>query len=105
MLERGDATILDVRGHAEWEAGHLPGVANIPVGYLADRIAELPTDTPLIVQCQAGGRSSIAASLLESKGFSNVINLAGGYTAWQYAGLPTEREDAAARTETATASV
>jgi hydroxyacylglutathione hydrolase len=94
MLERGGATVIDVRGRAEWEAGHLPGVRNIPVGYLLDHLGELPTDRPLVVHCQGGGRSSIAASLLRARGLTNVVNLAGGYTAWRQAGLPTTRETA-----------
>ena len=93
MLERGDAMILDVRGHAEWGAGHVPGVANIPVGYLADHIDALRSNRPLIVHCQGGARSSIAASLLESKGLTNVVNLVGGYAAWVGAGLPVESEN------------
>jgi hydroxyacylglutathione hydrolase len=93
QLRSGDVAILDVRGRAEWEAGHLPGVENIPVGYLADRLDEIPRDKPLVVHCQGGARSAIAASLLRSKGFENVINLGGGYADWQAAGNPTEREE------------
>jgi hydroxyacylglutathione hydrolase len=100
MLDRGEATVVDVRGRAEWEAGHLPGVQNIPVGYLAERLAELPTDRPVIVHCQGGARSAIAASVLEARGLTNVVNLVGGYAAWQQAGLPTTLDAA----ELATAS-
>lgn len=96
MVARGDATVVDVRGHAEWEAGHLPGVANIPVGALVDRLDELPTDRPVIVHCQGGARSAIAASVLEAQGLTNVINLVGGYAAWEQAGLPTTHGDAEA---------
>jgi hydroxyacylglutathione hydrolase len=92
MLERGDVTVVDVRGRAEWEAGHLPGVRNIPVGNLTDHLAELPTDRPVIVHCQGGARSAIAASVLEARGLTNVVNLVGGYAAWQQAGLPTTRD-------------
>lgn len=90
-LHAGDAAVLDVRGRAEWEAGHLPGVANIPVGYLADRLDEIPRDRPLVVHCQGGARSAIAASVLRARGFHNVVNLAGGFADWQAAGNPTER--------------
>jgi hydroxyacylglutathione hydrolase len=92
MLERGEVNVIDVRGRAEWQAGHLPGVPNIPVGYLTDRLEELPTDRPLVLQCQGGGRSSMAASVLKSRGIPNVINLAGGYGDWSRQGLPVERE-------------
>ena len=85
--------LIDVRGRAEWEAGHLPGVQNIPLGYLADRLDALPTDRMVVLQCQGGGRSSIAAALLQARGMKNVANLAGGYSAWQTAGLPVDRDD------------
>jgi len=91
MLARGEATVVDVRGSAEWEAGHLPGVQNVPVGYLAERLGELPTDLPLIVHCQGGSRSSIAASVLQARGVRHVLNLVGGYAAWERAGFPVTR--------------
>ena len=92
MLQRGDVTVIDVRGRAEWEAGHMPNVGNIPVGYLADRIGEIPRDRPVVVHCQAGARSAIAASVLRAHGVRDVINLKGGFAAWQAAGNPVETE-------------
>jgi hydroxyacylglutathione hydrolase len=92
-LARGEVTVIDVRAPAEWEAGHLPGVANLPLASLPGRLDELPRDRPLVVQCQAGSRSSIAASLLRARGFADVANLAGGYAAWERAGLPVERPE------------
>ncbi len=94
MAARGEATVVDVRGRNEWEAGHLPGVPNVPVGHLAERIGELPTDRPVIVHCQSGARSAIAASVLQARGLTNVVNMAGGFGAWQQAGLPVTRDDA-----------
>jgi len=91
LRERG-ATIIDVRGRSEWEAGHLPGVPNIPVGYLTDRLDELPADRPLVLYCQGGARSAIGASVLRARGFENVVNMAGGFAAWQEAGLPVSRD-------------
>jgi hydroxyacylglutathione hydrolase len=90
LLEHGAIDVIDVRGRAEYEAGHLPGVVNIPVGMLTERIAELPAERPIVVQCQAGARSSIAASVLLAHGVRRVINLDGGIAAWQLAGLPVE---------------
>jgi hydroxyacylglutathione hydrolase len=92
MVARGEATVVDVRGNAEWEAGHLPGAPNVPVGYLAERLDELPTDLPLIVHCQGGARSAIAVSVLKAHGVRNVMDLIGGYAAWAQAGLPTTRD-------------
>ncbi len=86
-----EVAVVDVRGHAEWEAGHLAGVPNIPVGYLPNRLAEIPRDRPVVVHCQSGARSSIAASLLRARGLTNVVNLTGGFAEWQARGNPVER--------------
>ncbi len=94
QIRHGTATVLDVRGRSEWEAGHLPGVHNIPVGYLADRLGEIPRDRPVVVHCQSGARSAIAASLLRARGFTNVVNLSGGLADWEAAGNPIERAGA-----------
>ena len=91
QLASGETIAIDVRGHAEWEAGHLPGVTNMPVGYLVDHLAEIPRGMPVAVHCQSGARGAIAASLLRARGFTNVANLAGGFVAWQAAGQPVSR--------------
>jgi hydroxyacylglutathione hydrolase len=89
---KGDSVhVIDVRGASEWEAGHLPGVENIPVGYLTDRLDEIPRDVPIVLHCQGGGRSAIAASVLRASGFGQVLNLPGGYTEWESSGYPVER--------------
>jgi hydroxyacylglutathione hydrolase len=89
-LAAGDATVIDVRGATEWEAGHLPGVANIPVGYIPDRLGEIPRDKPVIVHCQTGSRSAIAASVLRAQGFTGVANYTGGFVDWSRRNLPVE---------------
>jgi hydroxyacylglutathione hydrolase len=90
-LEGQLVNVLDVRGASEWEGGHLPDSLNIPLGYLKERITELPSGRPLVVHCQAGGRSAIATSLLQALGRTDAVNLLGGYSAWARAGHPTER--------------
>ena len=82
-MQQGDVTVIDVRAPDEWEAGHLPGVRNIPLGELVDHVAELPTDKTIVLHCQGGGRSSIGASLLQAKGLRNVSNLRGGFDEWE----------------------
>ncbi len=95
----GAVTVVDVRSANEWASGHLPGAIHVPLGYLADRCRSLPTNKPIVLQCQAGSRSAIGASLLERLGFPNVTNLTGGFEAWTAAGLPVEgrHEQQAAR--------
>jgi hydroxyacylglutathione hydrolase len=80
--------IVDVRGATEWSSGHLPSAVHIPLGYLPERLDEVPADRAVVLQCQAGGRSAIAASLLQRAGRTNVSNLVGGFDAWKGAGLP-----------------
>jgi len=92
QLAAGEVYMLDVRGRSEWDAGHVPGVRNIPLGYLRAHLDELPRDVPVVMQCQTGSRSQIAASLAHAAGLRNVANLAGGIQAWGKAGLPVERE-------------
>ena len=76
-------TILDVRTVNEWTAGHIDGSMNIPLNQLPKWIDTLPAAGRLVVHCQGGYRSMIAVSLLERAGRTNVIDLIGGYAAWQ----------------------
>jgi hydroxyacylglutathione hydrolase len=89
---RGEVTVLDVRSLNEWQEGHIPGAHHIMLGYLLDRAGELPRNKPLLVHCGVHGRSPIAASILQAKGFPQVILMREGYTGWARAGLPIEAE-------------
>ncbi len=93
LLPRGVA-VIDVRNQSEWDAGHIPGARHIQLGTLDARLNEVPRDGVVVVHCQGGGRSSIAASLLAARGFSNIINLQDGYSAWASAGFPVIRDGA-----------
>ena len=90
QLRSNDKLVLDVRSPAEWNAGHLPGSRNLPVGEIDGRLGELPRNRPLIVHCQSGGRAAIAASLLRARGFQNVALFPGGVVEWRSAGQPIE---------------
>ena len=92
-LQNGEVTVIDVRNRTEYEAGHLPGSLHIPVGYLEERLAEIPREKPIVVQCQSGARSAIATSVLQRLGVENASNLTGGFLAWQAAGYEVVRED------------
>jgi hydroxyacylglutathione hydrolase len=62
--------------------GHIDGAIHVPLGHLVDRLAEIPRDRPVVVQCQGGGRSAIGASLLRASGYSTVINFPPGISGW-----------------------
>jgi hydroxyacylglutathione hydrolase len=82
-LPANDVVVVDVRNDAEWNEGHIPSAIHIPLGHLAERIDEIPKDKTVVMQCQGGGRSSIASSLMLKLGRKNVANLSGGYKAWK----------------------
>jgi hydroxyacylglutathione hydrolase len=87
----GDVTVIDVRNASEWDEGHLPGAIHVPYGLIASRLAELPRSRPIVLQCQGGTRSAIAASVLLAHGVRDVVNLADGYDEWVREGLPVAR--------------
>ena len=88
---REPTQVLDVRGASEYEAGHLPDARNVPLGSLAESVSSLEPLQPVVVQCQGGARSAIAASVLLRAGRHDVFNLSGGFVAWRDAGLPVDR--------------
>jgi hydroxyacylglutathione hydrolase len=90
-IDSGDVQVIDVRSASEYDAGHVPGVKHIPLGSLPDHLKEISSDKPIVVHCQGGGRSAIAASILKANGFSDVANLTGGFGEWEKEGLPLLR--------------
>ncbi|GLV54033.1 MBL fold hydrolase [Dictyobacter sp. S3.2.2.5] len=91
-IEQGDLPVIDVRGASEYHEGHIHGAINIPVGYLEQQFPEIPAGQDVVVHCQAGARSAIAASILAAHGFKQHINMNDGFAAWEKAGLPIEKE-------------
>jgi rhodanese-related sulfurtransferase len=85
--------VLDVRSPPEWAAAHIHDSVNIPLNHLSERLGEVPRNRRLAVHCATGYRSSIAVSLLHQYGITNVIELAGGMTAWEAAKLPVENSE------------
>lgn len=77
--------VVDVREPDEYVAGHVPGAPLIPLGTVAARAGELPTDREVLVICKAGGRSRSAAEHLRGVGV-DAVNIAGGTMAWIEAG-------------------
>jgi rhodanese-related sulfurtransferase/glyoxylase-like metal-dependent hydrolase (beta-lactamase superfamily II) len=84
----GPPLLLDIRNPREWTAKHIDGSVNIPLNHLQERIAEIPRDRRIAIHCAGGYRSSIAASILQQYGITNLTEMAGGLAAWEAAKLP-----------------
>jgi rhodanese-related sulfurtransferase len=82
--------MVDVRAPGERQQKRIAGSVGIPLNHLGERLSELPTDRPVLVYCAGGYRSSIAASLLQRHGFTQVSEIAGGIAAWDAGKLPLE---------------
>jgi rhodanese-related sulfurtransferase len=83
LLEPAAPPVVDVRFEREWREEAIPGSVNIPLDQLRRRTAEIPADRPVVVYCHTGQRSSTAASLLAQAGYTQVLDLVGGFAAWK----------------------
>ncbi|OGS37499.1 MAG: hypothetical protein A2506_08995 [Elusimicrobia bacterium RIFOXYD12_FULL_66_9] len=92
-LARGDrpAHLIDVREEWEWKAGRLPGAKHLSKGVIERDIEKLVMDpsAEIVLYCESGGRSLLAAENLRRMGYANVFSLEGGYRAWLAAGRPS----------------
>jgi rhodanese-related sulfurtransferase len=90
LMNRENATVIDVREKNAWAGGHIAGARHIPLAQLGQRIGELEKlkGKPVIVCCASGVRGAAAGEQLRKAGFEKVFNLNGGIAAWQDAKLP-----------------
>jgi glyoxylase-like metal-dependent hydrolase (beta-lactamase superfamily II) len=88
----GDLIVLDVRERDAFENGHVPGARLIPRGQLELRVnQELPDPTRrIVVYCEFGHISTLAAATLREMGFQRAVAIDGGMQAWRDAGFPVE---------------
>lgn len=78
--------LVDARTAAEFEAGHIDGAQHMDVlqpDRFRSQIQKLDKTKPVMVYCKTGKRSMKAAQIMEENGFTKIINLDGGYTAWK----------------------
>jgi len=92
QLKSHRVQVLDVRREPEWDAGHIENAVWWPLDNFKVSPPEIDQDAPIAVHCKGGYRSMIASSLLQRAGFKHVINLVGGFDAWQQAKLPVVSE-------------
>ena len=88
-----DLHLVDVREYAEFAGGRISGAKLLPLGELEKRSAELDHTKPIYVMCRTGNRSGQAQKKLKNLGFTNVINVAGGFEAWKKEDLPFEKDE------------
>jgi len=93
-LAAGETFVLvDVREDGEFTAGHAAGAVHIGKGVIERDIeAKVPDPaTPIVLYCGGGFRSALAADTLQKMGYTNVVSMDGGWSAWVKAGMPTEK--------------
>ncbi len=85
LIDQSDVVLVDVRSQNEYNGGHIKGAILLPLPQVSvDAEKALgDKDKTVIVYCQSGARSKLAASLLQRKGYQNVYDL-GGINAWPY---------------------
>lgn len=83
--------VLDVRQDSEWDEGHIPGAIHIEAGSVLQELDRLPRDRAIAAHCGSHSRSASALSILEQNGFTDLILIKGGWSAWDKAGFEVER--------------
>lgn len=92
-LDAGDEMhLVDVREESEFAAGHLPGAVHLGKGVIERDIEKAIPDTaaPIVLYCGGGFRSALAADNLQQMGYTDVLSMDGGYSAWVKAGHPLQ---------------
>ena len=82
--------VIDVRKADEFESGHIKGAENLPLDYINDLMEEFPKNEKMYIHCAGGYRSMIAASILKSRGFDDVVNIEGGFGEVAKTDVPVE---------------
>ena len=84
LIQKGNVQLIDVRTTQEYQEGHIDGASlqNIRNIDFEQNLDKLDKTKPVLVYCKSGGRSARAADMLKEKGFTQIYNLEGGFTAW-----------------------
>ncbi|MFG1432014.1 rhodanese-like domain-containing protein [Xanthobacter sp. V2C-8] len=94
-IAQGPLTLIDVRTPAEYGEVHIPEARSAPLDALnpqaLERAGQVERDKPLYLICRTQNRSKAAATAFEKAGFTNVLVVEGGTSAWDAAGYPVAR--------------
>lgn len=93
-MEGGGAVLIDVREESDWREGHAAGATHLSRGVIELEIEEQIPDVKqsIICYCGGGSRSALVAESLQRMGYENVRSMAGGFKAWEAAGLPSSND-------------
>ena len=80
--------LFDVRKNSEYVSEHVLDAANLPLADLNNHLAELPKEERFYLHCAGGYRSMIASSILKSRGYHNLVDIAGGFDAIKKTDIP-----------------
>ena len=84
-----ELAVFDIRKPGEYEAEHILDVPSTPLDFLNNHLAEFPKENDFYLHCAGGYRSMIAASIVKARGYHNVINVLGGFSAIKKTGIKT----------------
>ncbi|WP_227396451.1 MBL fold metallo-hydrolase [Jeotgalibacillus aurantiacus] len=82
LKDNKDYQVIDVRNDSEWKNGRIEGTEHKMLGHLRKEGSKLDPNKPVLIHCQSGARSAIAASVMLGLGYKDVTHLTGGFNAW-----------------------
>tara|TARA_B100000768_G_scaffold94671_1_gene88487 strand:+ start:10352 stop:10801 length:450 start_codon:yes stop_codon:yes gene_type:complete len=85
-----EAILIDVRSDEEWNAGHLAEASYVSFDWdhRKEPLSQIPSDRPVFVYCEAGGRSGVVTEELRIIGHPHIVDLIGGMEQWMENGKP-----------------
>ena len=92
LASGADFMLVDTREDSEWALSHAAGATHLGKGVIERDVERLipDVDAKIVLYCAGGYRSALAADALQKMGYRNVYSLAGGWRAWNKAGLPVQ---------------
>ncbi len=88
LINKNGIQLIDLRGEAEYNTGHIAKAENVFVGTLPQNLDKVSKDKKVVIHCQSGDRAAIAYSILAKNGYKNVVNFSGGLNEWANEGEP-----------------
>lgn len=86
--DRNSINLLDVRKESEYSSQHIEGAINLPLDFINEKMSLIDKSKKYYVHCAGGYRSVIASSILNARGFNNLVNIKGGFKALSATNLP-----------------